>query len=331
MVTQIKAEVIADSICGGSRITTFKLTFPRFILAELNTHRVFSKNSASSRAIPFNKMVESVNQDPFIPIAWGKHHTGMQGTEYITDQAEQEQAQIIWLRARDNAVAQATLLFNQGVTKQICNRLLEPYMWHTILLTATDFDNFFKLRCPAYETPGLVGHAKSKREWQERMQLSSALQKANWPQTTTDWLKYNSGQAEIHMMALAEAMYDAYQEHIPKELIPGEWHIPFGDQISNDAIDQEFLKPYGFDYNPGRILGFKREIAVARCARISYTLVGDPTKTQNFEADLKLAKTLKESGHMSPFEHVAQAMDDPTAKCRNFTGWMQLRHLIEKE
>ena len=167
---KIEAKIVADSINPqGDRITTYLLTFPRFILAELNTHRVFSKNSASSRAIPFEKMVKMVKEDPFIPIAWQKNHKGMQGNEYWTDDDtvtvdegdEYERYTKIysaiehfitkWLEARDLAIAQSYELNRLGVTKQICNRLLEPFMWHTVLLTGTEFENFFNLRMPCYE------------------------------------------------------------------------------------------------------------------------------------------------------------------------------------
>lgn len=143
----IEAKIIADSkSIRGERLTTFLLTFPRIILAEFNTHRMFSRNSASSRAIPFAKMVESVETNPFIPIAWQKDHKGMQGTEYLNDSSS-KQAIFTWLAARDLAVEQAIdLNDNIGVTKQLCNRLLEPFMWHTVICTATDYENFFKLR-----------------------------------------------------------------------------------------------------------------------------------------------------------------------------------------
>lgn len=146
----IKATILADSIerIGNNRITTWQLTFPRFILAEMNTHRILSKNSASSRAIPFNKMVEQVENDPFIPIKWMKDHKGMQGEEYFTDKDSIEFATDMWLIARDFAVQQAKALNGNalGLTKQICNRLLEPFLWHTIILTGTEFENFFALR-----------------------------------------------------------------------------------------------------------------------------------------------------------------------------------------
>jgi thymidylate synthase ThyX len=100
----IHAKIIADSQNEfGNRLTTFIITFPRFILAELNTHRMFSRNSASSRAIPFKKMVESVQKNPFIPIAWQKDHSGMQGTEYI-EGVDRLALQERWLDARNAAV-----------------------------------------------------------------------------------------------------------------------------------------------------------------------------------------------------------------------------------
>lgn len=145
----IKAVILADSIerIGNNRITTWQLTYPRFIHSEIMTHRILSKNSASSRAIPFNKMVEQVENDPFIPIKWMKEHKGMQGTEYLENVDDIQTAKYLWLNARNRAVENAKYLTNDsGVTKQICNRLLEPFLWHTIILTGTEFENFFALR-----------------------------------------------------------------------------------------------------------------------------------------------------------------------------------------
>lgn len=141
----IKAQIIADSIApNGNRLTTFILDFPRIVLAELNTHRALSKNSASSRAIPFEKMLEMVKTNPFIPIKFQKDHKGMQGTEYY-EGAEHDQCVHDWLAARDAAVNAATnFLF--PVTKQLRNRLLEPFLWHKVILSGTDFENFFALR-----------------------------------------------------------------------------------------------------------------------------------------------------------------------------------------
>lgn len=144
----IKAEIVGHSKSPqGDELITVLCTFPRIISAEVNTHRMLSKK-------PFNKMVESVQNNPFIPIAWQKEHKGMQGTEYLVDR-KHENAVYEWLKARDFAVKQANIMNNDGVTKQLCNRLLEPFMWTTMLITGNrnhgGWDNFFKLRNPVYE------------------------------------------------------------------------------------------------------------------------------------------------------------------------------------
>ncbi len=143
----ISAKIITDSVNEmGNRLTTFVLVFPRIVLAEFNTHRMISKNSASSRAIPFEKMVKMVEENPFIPINWMEEHKGMQGTTFITDQDDIYNLNYSWLMARDYAVQSAKQLSNLGLTKQVCNRILEPFMWHTVIATGSDWENFFALR-----------------------------------------------------------------------------------------------------------------------------------------------------------------------------------------
>ncbi len=140
------AKILADSISpDGVRLTTFEVTFPRIVLAEFNTHRMFSRNSASSRAIPVKKMIERVMETPYIPSSWGKNQKGMQAEEEVSDVLVGK-ARDHWFRARDRAVEQAQDLFDLGIHKQLTNRLLEPFMWHTCIVTATEWDNFFHLR-----------------------------------------------------------------------------------------------------------------------------------------------------------------------------------------
>lgn len=151
-MTKISAKMITHSVNEFNiKIGTMVVTFPRYILAELNTHRMLSKNSASSRAIPFEKLLKSVEENPFIPIAWMKDHKGMQGTEYFTDKHDIFDCTTEWSKARDFAVMEAKRLSSYGLTKQLVNRLLEPFMWHTVIITATEYSNFFALRCPIYE------------------------------------------------------------------------------------------------------------------------------------------------------------------------------------
>ena len=305
----ITAKVVADSKNEfGNRLTTMVVTFPRIILAEMNTHRMMSRNSASSRAIPFEKMLKSVKENPFIPIAWQKDHSGMQGTEYFTTEDDKvaltggghhskvDKLQERWLSARDRAVQVAKDLSGLGLTKQLCNRLLEPFMWHTVIVTASEWENFFYLRCPKYVCT--IGDQKSffrsRKDWVKHaneQKTNKHFSISDWDEE--GWLKMNTGQAEIHMMALAEAMWDAFNESTPKELTAGEWHIPFGDNI--DAIKCESMEEV-------------IKVATARCARVSYTVVGEEGKEPNYENDIKLHDRLAASGHWSPFEHCAQAM-----------------------
>jgi thymidylate synthase ThyX len=152
MKNQISAEIIADSINGtGQRITSFLLVFPRIVLAEFNTHRMLSRNSASSRAIPFETMLSRLKLEPFVPIKFQKDHSGMQGTEYF-EGSELEEAQNVWVEASRQASMIAKAMNMVGITKQLCNRLLEPFMYHTVIVTGTEWENFFSLRAhPAAE------------------------------------------------------------------------------------------------------------------------------------------------------------------------------------
>jgi thymidylate synthase ThyX len=143
----ITANILADSInTHGDRVTTMLLCFPRIVLSEFNTHRMLSKNSASSRAIPFKKMIKMVEEQPFVPTRWMAEHKGMQGKEYHTDPTEIGKCIKIWMDGRDAAIKFAKRLDKNKVTKQLCNRMLEPYMMHTALVTASEWENFFALR-----------------------------------------------------------------------------------------------------------------------------------------------------------------------------------------
>lgn len=141
-------KMVADSISNsnGQRISSMEVVFPRIVLAELNTHRMLTRNSASSRAIPSHKMIDAVMKNPFIPMKWLAQHTGMQGTDII-DESSQFHAAETWLAARDYMIQQAKILtYKYNVSKQIANRLLEPFMWHKALITATEWENYFALR-----------------------------------------------------------------------------------------------------------------------------------------------------------------------------------------
>lgn len=143
----IKVDIVADSIGpNGVRLTTFVLTYPRFIHAEFMTHRVFSRNASSSRAIPVKKSIQMVIDNPVIPLAFTKNQKGMQGGEALSGEAH-DKAVKAWLKARDYMVECANELADLEVHKQYANRILEAFSTITVVMTATDLDNFFALRC----------------------------------------------------------------------------------------------------------------------------------------------------------------------------------------
>ena len=138
----ISAKIVADSVNdNGNRVTTYELEYHRFIHGEVMTHRLFSRNAMSSRAVPVSKMIEQSNTTP---IHFGKKQSGMQADHEHEDVAGGKQ---VWENAREDAIHHATLLEQRGYHKQIVNRLLEPFQMMKVVLTATEFENFFWLRC----------------------------------------------------------------------------------------------------------------------------------------------------------------------------------------
>lgn len=142
-----EAKIISDSISSvGKRITTFVLKYPRYIHSELMTHRAFSKNASSSRAIPMSKIIKQVITDPVIPIHFGANKVGMSANNELTG-LRRIVAKYLWLGARWPAALFAYAMKLVGLHKQIGNRILEPWMYIHVVLTGTEFDNFYSLRC----------------------------------------------------------------------------------------------------------------------------------------------------------------------------------------
>lgn len=162
MSSHTTATVIADSVNEfGHRITTLQLKYQRFIHAEFLTHRVFSRNSSSSRAIPVAKMIEQVQHDPALPIHWGLNQPGMQAHK---EHESPETARLWWEMSAEAAATQADLLNQLGLHKQIVNRVLEPFQWMHTVVTATEWKNFFELRCHPDAQPEFQVLAKAIRD-----------------------------------------------------------------------------------------------------------------------------------------------------------------------
>lgn len=137
----ISAKIIADSVnSNGERLTTMEWTYPRFIHGQVMTHRKFSRNSASSRAIPATKVIEQVMTNPAVPIKFPREQPGMSGGEEVNLAFKAKQR---WIAAGINAAESAMKLVELKVHKSVVNRILEPWMWHTIVVSSTEWRNFF--------------------------------------------------------------------------------------------------------------------------------------------------------------------------------------------
>jgi Thymidylate synthase complementing protein len=145
-MSEATAVVIADSISPlGVRITTLELSYWRAIHSEFMTHRMFSRNASSSRAIPVRKVLAQVEENPVEPLYWGTDKPGMQAGAEL-EPAEILRAQEIWREAAATSARFATMLMELGVHKQISNRLLEPFINIKVVVTSTEWNNFFALR-----------------------------------------------------------------------------------------------------------------------------------------------------------------------------------------
>jgi len=142
-----EAKILADSVSpAGVRLTTILATYPLVVHAHLLTHRALSRNTASSRAIPVEKRIAAVRANPFVPASFGKNQPGMVATAEL-DTEGQDGARRVWLWACDDACNHAETLAALGVHKQLANRLIEPFAFVTCIVSATEWANFFALRC----------------------------------------------------------------------------------------------------------------------------------------------------------------------------------------
>lgn len=307
----ISATIIADSISpDGVRITTFELEYPRFIHAEFMTHRLFSRNAASSRAIPVERQIENIKDKTAMPIHWGKNQPGMSAKEECGEMVNLGQLYFskdkpffhgrhqAWIAAMQSSARFAAAFHAAGYHKQIVNRLLEPFVMMKTVCTATEYANFFYLRC------------------------------------------HPDAQPEIH--ELADCMKKAYDEHKPVKLEPGEWHVPYyknGKWTTGEAVVN---RGDGY-YDVGVILEDAIAISASCCAQVSYRRNDD-----SLEKARDIYKRLVESKpmHSSPFEHQSTPMGCDIDQAGithagfghssservwwsgNFRGWIQHRQLI---
>lgn len=230
------ATVLADSIndINDHRLTTFEVTFPRIILAEVNTHRLLSRNSSSSRAVPTRRILEEIRDNPFVPGTFGSYQPGMVSGSPLAGK-NGDNARRAWINASHDAIRNAIVMvygddslydsFMDGgelpvaekgvsVHKELVNRIIEPYTWQTAIISATQWENFFRLRC--------------------------------------------APDAQPQINTLATLMRDAMESSSPTLIKEGQWHLPLvsPQEVSKHGEDSSLL------------------ISAGRCARVSYLTQG---------------------------------------------------------
>ena len=279
----IKATIIAHSKnkISGKEIITYELEYHRYIHAELMTHRMFSRNSMSSRAIPIERMLDLVETSPAVPIHWGAKQAGMQADNECTNEVDLGYGNVLasdeaWFYGIECMKDLASAFDKAGYHKQIVNRLLEPFQMIKVIVTSTCFDNFFNLRL----------HKDAQPEIKE----------------------------------LATCMYKAFTSSKPRILSHGEWHLPYYKNgywsVSADLSDD--YDSYGLlDQNKhltdeeGITLEQAIKISCSCCAQVSYRKNDDSLEKANLVFDRLI---LSEPVHASAFEHCATPNPDPFPK-----------------
>lgn len=297
------AKVITDSISpDGIRLTTLQTKHHRFIHSEFMTHRALSRNASSSRAIPVAKMLDWVTEDPAMPIYWGSNKPGMQAGAELTD----DDLVIVkhhWLRQRDLAVIHVRRMVELGLHKQIANRLLEPWSWINVVVTATDWANFFALRRHKDAQPEMKALADAMFEAMEESKPRPLL--------PGDW----------HLPYVEGPDMSAIDDHIGGVALFGKSEEKWLAAPRDTAI----------------------RISVARCARVSYlTHEGKPSTVEE-DLALYDRLVGSHPMHASPAEHQAMPdvmyVDEVTTALKwrrpgwhgNLRGWIQYRKTLAGE
>ena len=229
------AKIILDSENGRfSRITTFEISAPRFLLAEINTHRIISKSAASSRAIPIKKRIEMVREHPFVPEAFGVNQPGMQADKNL-DSEENAKAEAIWRNAIDFAITCAEDLLNLNVHKQQANRLLEPFVFFSGVLTATEWDNFYSLRL----------HPAAQPEFQKLAKLMKEAHDASSPVHRKHHLPYADDLVENLGLSTALQVSGARCARVSYKTFDGKVSRVEDDlRLCRDLIENWHLSPF---------------------------------------------------------------------------------------
>jgi hypothetical protein len=304
-MTQPSAIVVADSISPqGKRLTSFQITAHRFILAEINTHRMLSRSYRSSRAVPSKRLIEEVRTAPAMPVHWGANRPGMQAREELIG-VDLEQAREQWRAAAYEVAYCAEQMAAFGLHKQIANRVLEPFLWAHGVITATEWDNFFGLRLHEDAQPEF--RALANAMWDARKASTpTPLRPGEWH------LPYVSAE-DIMQSRVASGFVNREEAHTLYGSFPRGVEL----RSSHSAI----------------------KMSVARCARASLKSF-DTDKRSTLDEDLATYAKLNIPGtehydparpiHASPAEHQGSPSDNKLL-WGNFVGFAQYRKMLPGE
>lgn len=258
----ITAKIIADSIStNGERITTMELEYPRlFIHSQFMTHRMFSRNSSSSRAIPIEKMIKQVEENTAMPIHWGKNQPGMQAREEVTNVGL---AQDIWGFSAVDAISNAEELSMCGLHKQIVNRLLEPFLHIRVIVTATEYDNFFTLRCHADAQPEMQELARCMLKAMD-VSTPELLENGQWHMPYVDALSFGGGLENAIKCSVARCARVSYLNHdnsnpdIEKDIALADKLLEAGHMspFEHQATPMEITEQTSYGYQFPEIKGY---------------------------------------------------------------------------
>ena len=281
----------AKCLVHYENLWTFELTYPRYIHSEFMTHRVFSRNASSSRAIPVRRVIEQVRENPVMPPKVFMNQKGMVG-ETEADEVTTTAFHVLWEEAADNACKTAEMMERLGIHKQHINRILEPFQFIKVIVTATEWYNFFALRLAPDAQPEIRQLARVIYDEMDRYRNKEVgVLEVSIPRKDCPDIFARMGADKVHTI------------------------------VSLPYITDEDIKEIGKD-NYRQLM----KISAARCARVSYN--NHDGSNPDIEKDMKLYDRLYEGRHLSPMEH-ACIQDPDYRKYANLNGWKSLRYLVE--
>lgn len=281
----------AKCLVHHENLWTFELIYPRYIHSEFMTHRVFSRNASSSRAIPVKRMIEQVRNNPVIPPKVFMNQKGMVG-ETEADVVTATEFYALWGEAAENACKTAEMMERLGIHKQHVNRILEPFQFIKVIVTATEWYNFFALRLAPDAQPEIRQLARAIYDEMDRYRNKDVgLLEVSVPRKCCPDIFAQMGADKVHTVV----------------------SLPYITDEDINEIGEENYKTL-------------MKISAARCARVSYNNYDG--SNPDLEKDMKLYYRLYDGRHMSPMEH-ACIQDPDYRKYANLNGWKSLRYLVE--